>query len=727
MSLFFNEWKKIYKNKGFLALFLVMFACNALFAFWVVGYEMGNGYSIEKEAELLRKAEQTGGEDMTRYLEGQEADVAEELRNIMESAREQPALQDADGLERCVDVLLREQRFLRQMLVFSRQNDEYIDILRVLSVQEDGITASSLVEGNTYYQIRDGKMKEMYRTLPERDVALLPSQGIELLAGFSFTDAVLLILSALIAMQIVGQEYAGGMMRLLRCTKNGFEKLLYAKIWISVLLLLFMAGIFYMESFLILWFRAGGLRLAEPIQAVGAYLLSPYLLSIGQFLTICYLWKTAALILWMLICLYLTLFLRKNMWMAIAALGVGLEQFMVWERIDYGMWYGYWKEWSIFAMLEPEHYYRAAVFVNFLGRPVEIWTVGAAFTALAFFGVIVGIIIIWKKQCIFFMEITFSRKKRRQQCRIREKLESFEIRRLVWMCGAGMLLFVSVGVNYLLHWLGDQYSATEGYYRYFCERVEGQELPEAIEILRKEKEQMDKNSRIVEEKAALYASGEISLETFQAILSYYEVPEGKEIAYQKVTDQVRTVRGRFPEGEKAGIFYETGWEKVLGANLVKNILVDLLVFLIPAVLGIAQWSTMEYQYQMTPLVVTKRLGRREYRRSMKRTVAFWGGLGMLLVCAVRIVAVQMDYTLFGGGVLFFPVKSFSFWNFVYAPIQNMPVVLVLVVVLIVEIFLGVVAARVVLFVADRRRSFLNALFMLILVLLLPLGVLLFML
>ena len=100
---------------------------------------------------------------------------------------------------------------------------------------------------------------------------------------------------------------------------------------------------------------------------------------------------------------------------------------------------------------------------------------------------------------------------------------------------------------------------------------------------------------------------------------------------------------------------------------------------------------------------------------------------MLLVCAVRIVAVQMDYTLFGGGVLFFPVKSFSFWNFVYAPIQNMPVVLVLVVVLIVEIFLGVVAARVVLFVADRRRSFLNALFMLILVLLLPLGVLLFML
>lgn len=727
MSLFFNEWKKIYKNKGFLALFLVMFACNALFAFWVVGYETGNGYSIEKEAELLRKAEQTGGEDMTRYLEGQEADVAEELRNIMESAREQPALQDADGLERCVDVLLREQRFLRQMLVFSRQNDEYIDILRVLSVQEDGITASSLVEGNTYYQIRDGKMKEMYRTLPERDVALLPSQGIELLAGFSFTDAVLLILSALIAMQIVGQEYAGGMMRLLRCTKNGFEKLLYAKIWISVLLLLFMAGIFYMESFLILWFRAGGLRLAEPIQAVGAYLLSPYLLSIGQFLTICYLWKTAALILWMLICLYLTLFLRKNMWMAIAALGVGLEQFMVWERIDYGMWYGYWKEWSIFAMLEPEHYYRAAVFVNFLGRPVEIWTAGAAFTALAFFGVIVGIIIIWKKQCIFFMEITFSRKKRRQQCRIREKLESFEIRRLVWMCGAGMLLFVSVGVNYLLHWLGDQYSATEGYYRYFCERVEGQELPEAIEILRKEKEQMDKNSRIVEEKAALYASGEISLETFQAIRSYYEVPEGKEIAYQKVTDQVRTVRGRFPEGEKAGIFYETGWEKVLDANLVKNILVDLLVFLIPAVLGIAQWSTMEYQYQMTPLVVTKRLGRREYRRSMKRTVAFWGGLGMLLVCAARIVAVQMDYTLFGGGVLFFPVKSFSFWNFVYAPIQNMPVVLVLTVVLVVEIFLGVVAARVVLFVADRRRSFLNALFMLILVLLLPLGVLLFLL
>ncbi len=727
MSLLLNEWKKIYKNKGFLTLILALFACNTLFAFWVIDYESENGYSIRQEAELLQEVEQTGGDYVTRHLEEKEADVREELQSIMENGREQPASQGTDSPGRRVDILLREQVFLRQMLALSRQNDEYTDILYALSAQEDGIAASSLVNENRYYQMQNDMIRAMYGALPVKEINLLPSEGIELLTGFSFTDAALLLFSVVLVMQIVGQEYTGGMMSLIRYTKNGFENLLFSKIWISVILTLFVSGIFYMGSFLILWFEVGGFQLSEPIQAVGAYLLSPYFLSVGQFLAICYLWKMVALILWTLISFCLALLFRKSMCIVIAALGMGLEQFMVWNRIDYGMWYDYWKEWSVFAMLTPDHYYRAAVCVNFLGRPIEIWTAGAAFAAFAFLAVIVGIIIIWKKQSLFSFGAVCPKKKKRRQYKIREKLESFEIRRLVWMCGAGMLLFVSVGANYLLNRLGDRYSDTEGYYHFFCECIEGQTLSQAAEILSEERIQMDENSRIVEENASKYASGEISLETFQAIRSYYEVPEGKEIAYQKVTDQVRTVRGRFPEGEKAGIFYETGWEKVLGANLVKNILVDLLVFLIPAVLGIAQWSTMEYQYQMTPLVVTKRLGRREYRRSMKRTVAFWGGLGMLLVCAVRIVAVQMDYTLFGGGVLFFPVKSFSFWNFVYAPIQNMPVVLVLVVVLIVEIFLGVVAARVVLFVADRRRSFLNALFMLILVLLLPLGVLLFML
>ena len=39
-------------------------------------------------------------------------------------------------------------------------------------------------------------------------------------------------------------------------------------------------------------------------------------------------------------------------------------------------------------MLTPDHYYRAAVCVNFLGRPIEIWTAGAAFAAFAFLAVL---------------------------------------------------------------------------------------------------------------------------------------------------------------------------------------------------------------------------------------------------------------------------------------------------------------------------------------------------
>ena len=77
MSLLLNEWKKIYKNKGFLTLILALFACNTLFAFWVIDYESENGYSIRQEAELLQEVEQTGGDYVTRHLEEKEADVKE--------------------------------------------------------------------------------------------------------------------------------------------------------------------------------------------------------------------------------------------------------------------------------------------------------------------------------------------------------------------------------------------------------------------------------------------------------------------------------------------------------------------------------------------------------------------------------------------------------------------------------------------------------------------------
>lgn len=72
-----------------------------------------------------------------------------------------------------------------------------------------------------------------------------------------------------------------------------------------------------------------------------------------------------------------------------------------------------------------------------------------------------------------------------------------------------------------------------------------------------------------------------------------------------------------PDHYYNGIFYETGREKILGADMIKNVIKDLLVFMIPVMLGICQRETMEYQYHMQPLIVTKRLGRKEYRRSLK--------------------------------------------------------------------------------------------------------------
>lgn len=721
MRLFFHEGKKIYKNRGLIGLTLLLFACNLFFAFWSVDHA-GDTYSPRWEAQLLREAEKEQAEDLTEWLEKKQEELHATLRQMVELGKQQGKIQEEDRLLR----LMEESDFLARMQSLSQNNDEYKETLAALCCPNRGIAASSLVSDHAYYQMLQEKIGEMYGSLPQRDLPLLPSGGMEILAGFSFTDAILLLLAFVLVMQVVSQEYNGGMMRLIRYTKRGYLGLFFAKLLMLLTLVVSLGTLFYGGSFLGIRLRIGFPDFAQPIQAVGEYLLCPYELSVGQFLLLCWLWKTMGLLLWTMICFLLALLLHRNVWLSGAALGVLAEQFFLWDRIDYGMWYGLWKDGSIFSMLTPRHYYSEAVCVNLAGRPVEISVTGGMFFAMIFLIVFCASLFIWKKNTSVRVARLIPRKYPRRKYRVHEKLEFFEARRLVWMCGAGILLCLSVAANFALNRSGRLYSDTEGYYQNYCSRLEGETPKQVDVILREEADSMEETQRILEDYERRYAAGEISSDAFLAIQKYYEIPDGRKQAYQTVVTQVDTVKSRFAPEETYGIFYETGWKKILGEGILKRMIADLLVFLALGLLGIAQRETMEYQYHMQPLLVTKQRGKKEYRNAERKTAAVLGALGMAFVWAARIAAVNMDYTIYGENSLFLPVKSLSFRE-MPGLLAELPLAIALPAIMVTEALLGAALVLLASEVSCRRKHPVNAIFVSVILIIFPLAFVFFLL
>ncbi len=594
----------------------------------------------------------------------------------------------------------------------------YEETLEELSDSKGGLLASTLGRDNAYLKKYQEKICRMYADVERQKIWLEPSAAVCMLTEFSFSDIFVLLFIAVLVLQVVYREKGEETRRLILCTKKGVRGVCPAKLLTVNMVTLVVHILFSAVGVLTVQGQLGFPAWDTPVQCMEAYYYCPYNMTVGGLLACSWVWKLAG---WLLVAnvFFMVASLFKNMTViCLLELALMLSQGFAWTRIFYGMWFGKFKEFNVFALLSPGHYYEQAVCVNLFQIPVEIKAVGVGFFAGVMSVTVLVSLMSWYGN--FYYE--FLREKAAGKCasgrkRPHEKLGYYERKRLWGASGAAILLVLMAVVQFALNGNGRVRSETEMFYQFYCEKVEHQPPEEVERILGREEEFFAEQQKIVEDYEEQYLRGELSEEAFTAVSRHYKIPAGRLIAFGQIQAQYQAVRSRTVEGEDFRLFYETGWEKILGQGGVKGILLDVMLFLIGAVLGICQFETMEFRYQMSPLIRTKRNGGKAYVWAKGLTETAWGAACVFVLLAVRVAAIQFNNGIWNADIVGSLMREFSFSDTVC---WNIPSVVVMVLLLLTEMGIGVLAIRAVAWIAGKTKNLVNAVAVSVMCLILPL-------
>jgi hypothetical protein len=769
-----NEYKKLYKNTGLLFLILALLVGKGAYLLWEIHYDDAMGHTAAQERDLFVKM-RDAGEEKAVYLQRMSDGALREMRQIAERAGElsqgEDLAGDVDGsvgkvsqgedlagdaggsagestgqesveeIERNYEQKWREYALYKRELEALEFCGNYEETLEELSDSTGGLLASTLGRNNAYLKKYQEKICRMYADVERREIWLEPSAAVCMLTEFSFSDIFVMLFLAVLVLQVVYRERSEGTGRLILCTKKGFRGGGPAKLAAVNTVAAGVHVLFSGVGALVVQGHLGLPAWDTPVQCMEAYYYCPYNMTVGGLLVHSWLWKLAA---WLLVAnvFFMVASLFKNMTViCLLELALMLSQVFSWERISYGMWFGKFREFNVFALLSPGHYYEQAVCVNLFQTPVEIKAVGAGFfVGVTFVAALVSLISWYGNFNYEFLREKVARMRRgkilggaraKMSCakrgktagagceetiraagkrtsgrkRPHEKLGYYERKRLWVTSGAGVLLVLTAMVQFVINDDGGMRSETEMFYQSYCEMVEHRPPEQVERILEREEELFAEQQKIVEDYEEQYLRGELSVETFAAVSRHYEIPAGRLMAFGQIRAQYQAVRSRADEGEDFCLFYETGWEKLLGTGGVKGILADVILFLVGAVLCVCQFETMEFRYQMPPLIRTKRNGGMAYARAKGLREIAWGATCMLVLVMARVAAVQWNHGIWNVDIMGSFMREFSFAGTIC---WNIPIVVAMVLLALIEMAIGALGTRAAAWIAGRAKNLVNA-------------------
>lgn len=547
----------------------------------------------------------------------------------------------------------------------------------------------------------------MYAALERQEIRLASSAAVRMLAEFSWNDLFLIMAVSAVVFQVVYVERCEETQQLVLYTKKGYPRIWMIKLAAVSLATIFLYLLFEGVQWLLTWKWIGIPQLNLPVQSVKEYLYCPYNMTVGDTLLYTSIWKLAAILLVANVFFLVISILHDQVIAWVVDLFFLISQFLLWNKIHYGMWYGGWKEGNLFALLSPGHYYKQAVFIRLFQVPVEIYWIGAGFGLILLVMTVCGSWIAWKhpdqrsiRKAIWpAWNLKWGRWEKTAKKK-KNNLIYFERKKLWnWSRGEIMLIMMAL-VQLIICQAGGYKSEEELYYEYYCRRVEHQTAQEIEETLEQEEQWFIQQQTESEKVAQQYANGELPEESYRFLSGYYKVPDTRLLAFSRLEQQYQTVKERKMSGA-VRLFYETGWEKILGKTGKKSVRTDFMIFLVGAALVLGQFGTLEYQFQMFPLICSKKKGKRSYRRAKMCCCIEWSMISVSVLVLVRFAVIQSQYSALHTDILYaltgcLTFADVSFWN--------VPILAALFMLLLFELTAGFLMMSAVLLTAEKTRN-----------------------
>ncbi len=509
----------------------------------------------------------------------------------------------------------------------------YKSYLENIETQAESMQSISIFANPDTFNYRSIiKTPSAYQNVQEVQPVFDVSQGIILATNNDFSDILIgfILLFAVLSVMISDREQ--GMSGLLFALKRGRSYLFFVKLIALAITVFSVVGLIYLENLVISSYIYGLGDLLRPVQSLNGFIGCNLPINVLTYLLIYIVFKAAAMFLIVALLSFIAIFSKNTVtFYGISAFVLVIEG-LLYQLIHPLSVYSIFRYINVIAFTKVNEIFCNYKNINFWEYPISL--IPASISAVSIFVLIcciLGTVLYAKKRNLEFRKIGL-KLKHNKNSKIHSAIYYTFFKSLAQQKGSIVIAACVFLMLFLNAGFVKEYNIADVYYKYYAELLEG-EIDDATEdyIINEDKRFQELNSRI----------DELSQSTtgFSAELIELQKEYAPSTGFYLVKERYDEVKGI----ENAHIFYDTGYQRMLGKQGYDDDMKYALVSMLLCIFLISPLIANDNQYRMYSIINATKSGRKSYIKRNSKVAAMYGFLSSLLWIVPYCITIGQYY------------------------------------------------------------------------------------
>lgn len=679
MSLIKHEIRKIIGNKLLWWIFFVFLLLNASLAWYTACKSEAAQIPNEMIKQFFYEYSENPTEISNYYLEIQEFnDKQRELFiQAMQSGNYDFEPQQLSNIYSSKEDYSDQELFDKLFQTIQKIQDYPFVIEQIIKSADNNLSTfiDRDIPKNSFSYGYQQKVIELYSENHNQvDIIMEHVYGWDEYFSYNLDSIFIFILSLLFVCNIYGNDKMNGFVFIMRCSKNGRVKTIIAKIIVSAFFSSFCTILFKMVSFIVYGICIGYSSPNNLIQALDVFYISPYLITIMEYLLISILLAVFTYVVFSEIILTIFIILKRDLFVYIIGIGIVILNFILYV-FPYSDPNNFLKNVNMISSATGTRLfsrYRACDLFNQVAGciPCILWLYMVLLIICIGISLIssssrMDTIPVLSKRTVNFNYNRYisedSKSNYKHSCHsysvslfLSELYKLFISSRLLPL----VLIVIIFKVVYVYQTNQEVYSINDDIYQEYMTVLEGELTNDSLEYITQERVKIDETLSQKQSMQNQYISGSISFEDYNKYLTEYNYALSHNDVLESVEKHAQYLRMHEIETDTKGWFvYDTGWKKIFMCN------VDWFSYLI-CLLLFSYFISSEYEsqtsnYSFKNLLSVTKHGRLRTFLIKLTIVTIITIMLMLIMISIDIIAITNRYALPGSNAPLCSIELFE--------------------------------------------------------------------
>lgn len=675
IELFKHEFMKVWKNKKFIAFFIVMFILN-IGMLWYSTLENDYKPSLSSYRKLEDK--------LNGFNDNEKLDYVERYYNGL---TEESNFEFTDSYE-------KEKTLLKEVLNELKIVCGYNEFLHKTQVEGENISDISIFNsssGNNYSNKNIEKTVKDYSELQGIEPNFQSGKWIEVATEFYITDILIILMVCLIIYISIFYEKEKNLHAVIRVSKYGKLHTAICKLMAFQLSCIIITVIFYGGNLVYSFVNLSIPNLSYTIQSIAIFSTTTLKISISIYLLIFLISKA---IVFIIIGNIMLLIAIMSCYIFIPYISIGfimVASYTMWKVIIPTSKYAIFKYLNLVGLLDINKVFGEYLNINILNAPINLYKLWLIFV-IAFLALInIAIVIAYCRiKKISVRSIDFKRKKFSPHTSL-FKHELYKI--LIMKKGILIIVLFIMATAYLYTNNSYYISGGELKYNQYMKKLEGKLTSEKEEFLYKEKEKFENAEKKVEEIDKSLRDKEITMMQANAMKEEYNKILSNYNTFQKVWEKYEFIK----KHEGSEFVYDSAYKMLFNYNdnIFKTaaILYFTVIIFVLSVVFPMEYSNSQYRVLNTTLLGKKNIEKMKIVISSVLAIIIMG-----ISIGVRYIYISRYYEFSNISAKAISVFGADFWG------AQMPIYLVLIIAIGVLLLLSLIFMSIILLVSKKVKN-----------------------